>query len=289
MNALLLLWIIIKTILLGLLYLAALLAVFASLILLVPVRYEIDGRYEKEFQIRVKAFWFFRFIRFVYQAENQNTNMELNAFGRCLIGKKTHEDQNQDQTPPMEPKAEQELKSSDEENTTAPRNQTEEKDTGCDEDDIDPNESSGEKESLKSKVNRIIDSCIKALEKVKLVINYPDRDELIRLTIRLLQRWMKALQPDLFQLEGEFGFTDPSLTGKCLGGIAMISGLFGQMDSVRIKGNFDKSIFVFALYAKGIFTLWSFVWPLAVYVLSKPVWRIVKPFIFGKNKKTRTK
>lgn len=288
MNVLLFAWMIIKTILIILLCLIAFMLAVAALVLFFPVRYEVNGEYDREYEITVKAFWFFKLVRFTYRAENQNTDMELKAFGRRLIGEEAAD---------IEPQATPE--NATEMNTeaasdAAPYKKEPESDINRSKTVENEYEAESEAEnqedndrSLNGKIDKITKQCINAVEKVKIVIDYPDRDVLIELTLLLLRRWTKALRPALFRLEGDFGFEDPSLTGKCLGGLAMFCGRMGLIDAVRVRGNFEKKILVFTLHAKGRFTFWSFLWPLAAYISSKPVWKIAKPFIFNKNRKNQ--
>ena len=119
--------------------------------------------------------------------------------------------------------------------------------------------------------------------------NHPDRNRIIKLTLRLLRRLWRHLEPSAYEMEILFGLEDPSQTGMLLGAISAVKPLAPFAGQLRVVGDFDKKTFYAKGRLKGWFTLWGILWPLCLYVLSRPIWRIIKKTFFVKKKKSKTK
>ena len=97
----------------------------------------------------------------------------------------------------------------------------------------------------------------------------------------LLKRWLRVLRPRRFSLGAEIGLPCPAQTGVCLGILGIISGMW--QIPIDIYGNFSKETLKFDLYVRDRFMPWSFAWPLAAFCLRRPVWKLIKKYVFGKD------
>ena len=86
-------------------------------------------------------------------------------------------------------------------------------------------------------------------------------DEKNRKTLRRIGKQLKRighhLAPTKFVLEGELGFDDPYTTGKIMGLLYSLYGIFGE--HIRIQGNYEEPAMKFYLVLKGRIRLGLFV------------------------------
>jgi len=113
--------------------------------------------------------------------------------------------------------------------------------------------------------------------------DFPDKKLIWQYTKRLLIRLLRALRPEKFEVRGVIGFDDPSVTGKALAAIAVISRMTGLR--VNLRGNFEEQEITVHGILIGRVRIWSLAWPILVYVFKKPIWKLVKPALFQKKKR----
>jgi len=118
-------------------------------------------------------------------------------------------------------------------------------------------------------------------ERLKAIWNYPGKKEIWRLVKKLLLRLLRALKPKQVRIRGELGLGDPAETGKLF---AWLSAIRIVPLDIRLRPNFLESVQNIDFHLKGRLALWSLLWPLLAFALSKPIWKIIKSYIF-KNKK----
>ncbi|MDR1687436.1 MAG: hypothetical protein LBS21_02340 [Clostridiales bacterium] len=116
---------------------------------------------------------------------------------------------------------------------------------------------------------------------IKTAGNHPDRKIITKKTILLLKRLYRTLKPKHFKMRGEVGFKNPDRTGKFIAAQAVCKAYTGL--DILVYGNFERRVLKldFDMYGKTCF--YSLVYPLAVYVFSKPVWKIVKEYFAGND------
>lgn len=120
------------------------------------------------------------------------------------------------------------------------------------------------------------------MEKIKFLQKFNDRyciNSLISSTWRLLIRLFKNLGFKSFELNGVIGFDDPADTGKTLGAIAVFKAFLPL--SVNVDGNFENKELIGDFNIKGRTNLWLILFPILKYVLTKPVWQVVKDYWKG--------
>ena len=83
----------------------------------------------------------------------------------------------------------------------------------------------------------------------------------------------------------EFGLEDPSHTGYVLAGIGIMRPYFGN--SVTIKANFEKKIFLGEISGKGRFLIGIIIKYIIEYLLKKPIKQIVTLY-FKKRKEDQS-
>lgn len=116
---------------------------------------------------------------------------------------------------------------------------------------------------------------------VMFVVQYPQRKEILSLTVTYAKKIWRALKPDSFRVRGEVGLGDPAQTGMALGMMSVVSA-FLELD-VRISGNFEKAVLTIDTKADGKITLFSLLLPTVRYVFARPVWKVVRPVLFRKG------
>ena len=109
------------------------------------------------------------------------------------------------------------------------------------------------------------------------IINHPDRNAVLGHSVLLIKRLLKALKPKQIRIAGDLGFPDPAITGYARG-FACALAPFLPPKALDIQWDFNKPAVNAAVRIKGAFTVWSLVWPAGRYILSKPIWRIIKQY-----------
>ena len=120
------------------------------------------------------------------------------------------------------------------------------------------------------------------IEKIKFVQRFNEKycvNSLISVTWRLLIKLIKNLGFKRLELNGIIGFESPDDTGKALGAIAVVKTFLPL--SVNIDGNFEEKELTGNFNIKGRTSLWRILFPIAKYILTKPVWPLVKDYWKG--------
>jgi hypothetical protein len=109
-----------------------------------------------------------------------------------------------------------------------------------------------------------------------------DKEKIIALTFKALREIIRAFGFKKGEISGVIGFEDHTATGYALA-LAEIA------NTRRVKVTFDGAFgdgFVFEAegWARGRTSIGRLLLPLIKLALSKPVWRLIKPYIFKKKK-----
>lgn len=137
-------------------------------------------------------------------------------------------------------------------------------------------------EKLKGIYNSVKNFVLYIIDKIKYVQNFNDKysiNDLISASLKLLLKLIKNLGFKIFEINGAIGFDDPSTTGQVIGVIAVVREFLPF--SVNVCGNFDESQLTGDFNIKGRTNLWQILFPILVYVLTKPVWPLVKDYWKG--------
>jgi len=232
-------------------------------ILLAPIRYNFNADYNDKLNMRIKASWILRAFIFVYDTDLKPA-ATIKIFGRT--GQKKHKEKNSVSSP--DGISDSDADHYNRKKKKVNRNKTKNKDKANSRSTDDNEEQSGKKDS-KGLWDKFI--------------NYPYKDALVKKSLLLIKRLIKALLPGQAYGECRFGFDDPSVTGLLLGASHTLLGMVNLYNCIDISGDFDKKYLSLKCGIAGKITLWSLLWPLIAYMLSRPVRVIIKPVIF-KNK-----
>lgn len=100
---------------------------------------------------------------------------------------------------------------------------------------------------------------------IKYVWSYPDRDLIIKHTINLFKRLLKAVRFEEGIIDGTVGFDRPDMTGYLLAAAGIIQTILPF--DINIRGDFEKEILQGKVSVKGSVILWFVFWPVIVYTL----------------------
>ena len=87
---------------------------------------------------------------------------------------------------------------------------------------------------------------------------------------------IKHILPRRFNIYGEVGFDDPSVTGQILVITSMLIPIVG--DKINIRGNFEEPVIDIEGKLKGRITIFKVLWTLAVLYFNKNMRKIIKMF-----------
>jgi len=232
----------------------ALILLVILLVLLTPVRYRLNADYKTDLSMYVKATWLLRIFTVVYDT-NSTPVFKLKIFGREGLFKRKSK-----QSKSYSDGSLSKIKKSKNKNNETQNNESE------------------------KKRRKTLDMS-ELTEKWHSINEYPYKDALIKKTILLIKRLIKALLPSHAEGQCCFGFDDPSTTGILLGAAHAFCGIADLYENLQISADFEKKYLDLKCGIAGRLRLGSFLWPLIVYTLSKPVWIIIKPMIFSKKTK----
>jgi hypothetical protein len=121
------------------------------------------------------------------------------------------------------------------------------------------------------------------IQRVKDFIEIKEKEAIVSQAWLTLKRLLKAVIFKEFYAKTIFGFDDPSLTGVLLGAAYMIVTPLGLGEQILFDGDFENKRLFADVRVKGYTNLWSILWPLTAFAISKPVWPIIKPHLFKKG------
>ena len=255
------LWVILKALGCVLLFILFLMAV----ILFAPIRYKFHADYQDKLGVYVKASWIWRAITVIYDT-GVSPALTLKIFGRR--GRQPEKNK---------------MDSDEKTHSNRKKNKTEGKKAGKQKDKGKGSSPKGGKQGDKSKEGSSKGGNLE--EYWRRFREYPRKEALLKKTVLFMKRLLRALLPSKAEGECHFGFDDPSATGLVLGASHALLGAANLYDHIRVSADFENKAFNLKCRIAGKITLWSMFWPLAAYVLSKPVWIIIKPLIFKRKRK----
>jgi hypothetical protein len=100
-----------------------------------------------------------------------------------------------------------------------------------------------------------------------------DIRQLIAVTLKFCNRFIKALGIKQLSADTVFGFDDPSTTGLILGGASVVAAFLPFR--VGLRGYFDGKYFEINGILKGKTNLLRLLIPVVVFIMEKPVWKII--------------
>lgn len=285
---------ILKYIGLVILILFALLLVVACILLFCPLSYKAAGR---STNVRFVVKWLFSAITFRLEYLDNKLRVDLLIFGRKRkLGKQSTAKNPKPKKMEKDPDSivqNSEINKVNEEMQPIPP--TLQHGENRENEDAQPESSSAQKrkeqekrkKSTHKKEKNPVDNDENRFTRVfrlaKSFIDYPDRKIMVKKTIILLKRLLQPVKPSKFKLTGEVGFGSPDITGKFLAAESVFAS-FTRLQ-INIKGNFNRKCVDLNYSANGSFCLFSLLWPVVLYVFSKPIWKIIWKYINNKEEK----
>ena len=251
--------------------LIAVLLLLCLFLLFSRLRYDVHVDKGAKIRVSATAKWLMSLVRVDFRMMDAKRRLRIRVFGRTLGRGKADEQEDSPEKPsPTEDEAAKEV-------------------------------ASDAKHTVKKAAKKVADVAAEEVEeqavqsgesetegffaRIKMFIHYPDKGLILSYTKDMLVRLLRALRPKRFKVSGVIGFEDPSVTGQVLGAVGVITALTG-MDIV-LRGNFEEKEITVRGVMAGKVTLWALLWPIARWALRKPIWKIVKPMLFRREKKRR--
>jgi len=80
-----------------------------------------------------------------------------------------------------------------------------------------------------------------AMEKIQSILTYPHLKTIINLVKRASKKVGRALRPQHIDINGEFGFEDPTTTAMCLYQYEIYTSMYGLRDLIHLYGDYEVS------------------------------------------------
>lgn len=292
MKILLILLALLKILAILLLVLAIIFIIVLTLILLIPIKYNIDAQKSIRLYANIEIKWLIKTIYFRYKINTECKRVILKVFGKTIYKDKTSFEDNEDD--------EIEEKDETEDLYDISGNQKVLKDT----DDYSKHHDRDEKEikcsQKEEKIDKQIEDILKdeskkvediaeeeieensIIEKIKYLWNYPDRQQIVDASIKLIKKIIKILFPKKVELDMEVGCDNPATTGYILALSSILTLYFG--DNIKVYGNFETSVLNGKFKAEGKFTLFCVLWALLVFIFIKPIRKIIWNYLKNRRK-----
>ncbi len=121
--------------------------------------------------------------------------------------------------------------------------------------------------------------------RINAFISENDISHLLHLCIELLKRLVRGLGFRRADIDVLFGTGDPADTGQLLGLVAIIQGITRLPG--RYHADFDRVTLVARASLTGKTNLWRLLYPLGVFILQPPVWKLISDARKGKAKEEK--
>ena len=268
----------IKTLPLVLLIILGVFIVISALLLAVPFRYELRGTNIGALRGMARVAWLFKmlvFEAFIRREEKMEYRLRLKLFGRTLWkgGGEFGGDALEEEPPGEEPPEEFQKPPDDK-----PRAETVAPPRRIKLSDLPPVEDIPEEEAEPEEEEEGPERL-----SLKYFLHMPDRDKLIKACLKLISGVLKETRPREVYLRARIGTGDPAMTGKILGAACIISGYFSQ--DIIVTPDFENPAAEFNFKITGRIVTGRILFMGVRFILTKPVWRIIKLYRKGKSDK----
>ncbi len=135
---------------------------------------------------------------------------------------------------------------------------------------------------LRAVFGRIKDFVTSVKEKIRLVQSFNTKyniKSLTEATYRLIRKLLKNIGFRRLEVAGTMGFDNPAGTGAAIGAISAVSALLPF--SIDIRGNFEQKELTGNFRLKGRTNLFRILFPIALYVFTRPVWPLARDYWKG--------
>lgn len=253
----------------------SILLLMLTILCLGRIRYRIDACISDEKTVYVEVSYLMRLIHFVLEYREEKLDANLRIAGMRLGGEKSRKKKRKINVSKKEAKSKSGNIAAKQEESTGDTGTTDyaTKDAAhtASAAKISPPEPEEEENEKKDR--------LKPLKQAKAVLTHPDRKIIMRLCLKCLQKFMKALKPKHLDIHGVIGFDDPSVTGQVMGAYEAAMGVMGLRHKVRILGNYFEKALELNIEAEGRTRLWGLIWPLIWLYLRKPIRVILHKYL----------
>lgn len=245
-------------------------------ILFIPIKYSIFAEKYDTIKVNAKIACLFNIIKYEYIYKDNNQTYSLKIFGFELKERKKKKEKKKlfknKKQKDVQRNSDNKISENIEDNIYKDKKIDSVKNNSYNNKIHNKNKKKKEKNLKEKKLKEKNNVSLK--ERYLYLKNYPDKKKIFNITKKLISRLFHAVKYKKLNLEIKFGFNDPYLTGYVLGLFSSIS--YFLPFYFNVKGDFEKEIINFKVETKGIFNLCSILLPILVFVLSKPIWKIIR-------------
>ena len=105
---------------------------------------------------------------------------------------------------------------------------------------------------------------------------------IIKHTIKLVYNLLRAFKHYKYRITGIIGMDSPDKTGYLTGIVSIIEAWTGL--NIDMEWDFNEKRLEAEILARGKTSVFKIIWPIVVWALRKPIWDLIKPGLFKKNK-----
>ena len=109
--------------------------------------------------------------------------------------------------------------------------------------------------------------------------NFPGKGKIYSQAVLLAKRVIQAALPQNLDLRGSFGFEDPCYTGLATGALSALEPFVSPRIRLRLMPDFSRKTLELKLVVRGKISAVSFLIPFCRFLLSKPVWKLIKSLL----------
>ena len=123
---------------------------------------------------------------------------------------------------------------------------------------------------FKIKVNNIINQ-------IKFIVQYPDKKEILKLSLLLLKRLLKAIKFRKIKINIDYGLDEPFKTGNVCGIISAIIPFLPKrfINDIKILPDFENQLFLANIEIKCKTSLFKILLPIILFISKKPIRKII--------------
>ncbi len=139
------------------------------------------------------------------------------------------------------------------------------------------NEDLKNNKKFKNKINNIKIKTKQILDKIKFIINYPNKKEILKLSLILLKRLIKAIKFKKIKININYGLDEPFKTGSFCGIISCIMAFLPKkhIKNIKIMPDFENQLFSGNFEIKCNTSLFKLLWPIIIFIIKKPIRKII--------------
>lgn len=268
--------IVVKVILYALLIILLLLLAIVLFALLSRIRFDIQAAKNGSPRLRLKLSWLLTSLRFGYELGTDGGKLHCTLLWFDLTKKRDKKEKDKSKKTKRS-KHKSAEKSAKHETDTIPLEITATAEADPKEKDII------EEKKEKAKNKNPLTGIKSAYESYRKFADYPDKDLIFEYILQLIGELLRAIGFKKFSLNATVGLGDPSLTGMTCALAYSVCGMAGL--GISLEMDCENEVLAVDCRIRGRTSLWAFTWPLIKFALRKPIWRIIKKQLFGKDEK----